>query len=78
MKCYIVPWWSSWLSDQISFSNPESDVVREFQGCHYGRHFDIGTEPFSNSEPSCHPSCHSMPSIKFRLNLTYGLGGDLV
>ena len=26
--CYIVPpWWSSWLSDQIAFSNPESDVV---------------------------------------------------
>ena len=28
MICYIVPWWPSWLSDQIAFSNPESDVVR--------------------------------------------------
>ena len=27
MICYIVPWWPSWLSDQIAFSNPESDVV---------------------------------------------------
>ena len=27
MICYIVPWWQSWLSDQIAFSNPESDVV---------------------------------------------------
>ena len=27
MICYIVPWWPSWLSDQIASSNPESDVV---------------------------------------------------
>ena len=27
MVCYIVPWWPSWLSDQITFSNSESDVV---------------------------------------------------
>ena len=27
MICYIVPWWPSWLSDQIAFSNPESDIV---------------------------------------------------
>ena len=26
MICYIVPWWPSWLSDQIAFSNPKSDV----------------------------------------------------
>ena len=25
--CYIVPWWLSWLSDQIAFNNSESDVV---------------------------------------------------
>ena len=27
MICYIVPGWPSWLSDQIAFSNSESDVV---------------------------------------------------
>ena len=27
MICYNVPWWPSWLSDQIAFSNSESDVV---------------------------------------------------
>ena len=27
MICYFVPWWPSWLSDHIAFSNPESDVV---------------------------------------------------
>ena len=27
MICYIVPWWPSWLSDLIAFSNSESDVV---------------------------------------------------
>ena len=26
MICYIVPCWPSWLSDQIAFSNSESDV----------------------------------------------------
>ena len=25
--CHTVPWWPSWLSDQIAISNPESDVV---------------------------------------------------
>ena len=28
MICYNVQWWPSWLSDQIAFSNPESDVSR--------------------------------------------------
>ena len=27
MVCYTVPWWPSWLSDQIAFSSSESDVV---------------------------------------------------
>ena len=27
MVCYSVSRWPSWLSDQIAFSNPESDVV---------------------------------------------------
>ena len=27
MMCYIVPLWPAWLSDQIPFSNSESDVV---------------------------------------------------
>ena len=27
MTCYIVLWWPSWISDQIAFNNPESDVV---------------------------------------------------
>ena len=38
MICYIVPWWPSWLSDQIAFSNSESDVVWRFQDCKYGHH----------------------------------------
>ena len=25
--CYIVPWWPSWISDQIAISNSDSDVV---------------------------------------------------
>ena len=24
MICYIVPWWPSWLSNQIAFNNSES------------------------------------------------------
>ena len=28
MICYILPWWPSCLSDQIAFSNPESNVVQ--------------------------------------------------
>ena len=42
--CYFVPWWLSLLSDQIAFSNPESDTI-----------FGIGTERFGNSESPCHP-----------------------
>ena len=38
--CYIVPWWPSWLSDQIATKAPI---------------LDIGTERFSNSELPCHP-----------------------
>ena len=34
---------------------------------------DVGTEQFNASQSPCHP----LPPIKFRLNLTYGLGGDL-
>ena len=76
MICYIVPWWSSWLSDPIGFSNSESDVVLRV----------------SRSLPSWPPSLilelndaailnlhvTPMPPIKFRLNLTYCLGGDVV
>ena len=35
MICYTVPWWPSWLSDQLAFSNLESE---EFQDCHHGCH----------------------------------------
>ena len=27
MICYFVPWWPSWVSDPVAFSNQESDVV---------------------------------------------------
>ena len=38
MTCYIVPRWTSWLSDQIAFSNSESAVVWRVSDCHHGPH----------------------------------------
>ena len=37
--CYIVPWWPSWMLDQIATKAPI---------------FEIGTERFSNSDSPCH------------------------
>ena len=55
MICYIVLRWSSWLSDQIPFSNSESDVLKRFKIATMYAILDIGTERFSNSESPCHP-----------------------
>ena len=75
MICYIVPWWPSWLSDQIALSNPESDVV--------GRGSRLPPWlPFWKLELKdlaiLNLHVTPMPPIKFRLNLTYRLGGDVV
>ena len=75
MICYIVPWWPSRLSDQIAYINPESDVVR--------RVLRLPTWPPSwtlelNDLAILNLNVTPMPPIKFRLNLTYGLGGDVV
>ena len=64
MICYIVSWWPSCLSDPIAFSNSESDVVWRVSRLPPWRH---------------HGYCSwTMPPMKFRLNLTYCLGGDVV
>ena len=75
MICYIVPWWPSWLSDQIAFSNSESDVV--------WRVSRLPPWPPSwilelNDLAMLNHNVTLMPPIKFRLNLTYCLGGDVV
>ena len=75
MICYIVPWWPSWLSDQIAFSNSESDVVWRVSRL----------PPWLSSwilelNDSAILNLHftTMPPIKFWLNLTYCLGGDVI
>ena len=35
--CYIVPWWPSWLSDQIALAIKNSMLLEEFHDCHNGR-----------------------------------------
>ena len=71
MICYIVPWWPSWLSDQIAFSNSESDDV-----------WRVSRLPSWILEMNdlAIPNLHviPVPPIKFWLNLTYCLGGDVV
>ena len=68
MICYIVPWWPSWLSDPIAFSNSESDVV--------WRVSRLPLWPPSwimelNDEAVLNLHVTPMPPIKFCLNLTY-------
>ena len=75
MICYIVPWWPSWLWDQIAFSNPESDVV--------WRVSRLPPWPTSwilelNDSAILNLHVNPMPPIKFRLNLSHCLGGDVV
>ena len=75
MICYIVPWWPSWLSDQIAFSNSESDVV--------WRVLRLPPWPSSwilelNDSAILNLHFTPMPPIKFRLNLTYCFGGDVI
>ena len=70
MICYIVSWWPSWLSDQIAFSNPESDVV--------WRDSRLSPRPPSwilelNYLAILNLYVTQMPPIKFWLNLTYCL-----
>ena len=56
MICYIVPWWPSWLSDQIVFSNSESDVVlKSFKIATRAVILDIDIEWLGNSESPFHP-----------------------
>ena len=123
MVCYIVPWVPSWLSDQIAFSNPESDVVwrisrlppwppswvlklsylailnlmsppcllssfgsiwlmlweeiwfEEFQDSRHGDHLG-----YQNRMIVAILNLHNtqVPPIKFKLNLTYRSGADMV
>ena len=70
---YIVPWWSSWLSDQTAYGNSESDVV--------WRVSRLPPWPPSwllelNNLTILNP--HIGPMVRFLLNLTYCLGGDVV
>ena len=75
MICYIVPWWPPWLSDQVAFSNSESDVVWRVS-----RLPPLPPSWILELKDSAILNLHftSMPPIKFWLNLTYGLGGDVV
>ena len=61
IRLIIVPWWPSWLSDQIAFSNPESDVGR--CDCHLG---------YGNGMILAILTLHvaQMPLTKFGLSLT--------
>ena len=75
MICYIVPWWPSWLSDQITFSNLESDVVWRVS-----RLTPWPSSCILEMKDSAILNLHFtlMPPIKFWLNLTYCLGEDVI
>ena len=73
--CYIVPWWPSWLSDQIAFSNSESDVVWRVSKLPPWPPFwllDLNNLAMLDLHVTL------MPPIKFWFNLTYRLGEDVV
>ena len=74
MICYIVPWWQSWLSNQVAFRIQNLMLFEEFQDCHNVAILGIGTEDFA----TLNLHFTSMPPIMFRLNLTYCFGGDVV
>ena len=71
MISYNVPWWPSWLSNQIAVSNLESDVVWSASRLTLPPSWIFELHDFNHSESACH-------AIKFWLNLTHGLGGDVV
>ena len=72
MICYIVPWWPFWLSDQIAFRNSESDVVSRLPPWPPSWLLELNDLAILNLHDT------PMPPIKFQLNLTYCLGGDVV
>ena len=72
MICYIVPWWPSWLSDLIAFSNSES-VFEDFQNCHRGRHLGYWNGMIL---AILNLYVAPIPTIKFWLKQTYGLGKE--
>ena len=75
MICYIVSWRPSWLSDQIAFSNPVSDVVwRVSRLPPWPPSWTLELNDFVILNPQFTP----MLPIKFRRNLTYWLWGDVV
>ena len=75
MICYIVPWWPSWLSDQIAFSNSESDVVWRVSRL---SPWPSSWIPKLNDSAILNLHFTPMSPIKFRLNLTYWMGGDVI
>ena len=80
MICFVVPRWSSWLWDQIAFSNPESDVVwRIWRLPPWPQPWILEPNDLAilNLHVTPMPTPPPTPSIKFRLNLTYGFGGDV-
>ena len=68
-------WWPTWLSDQIDFNYLESDVV-----------WRVSRLPLwlpswileLNNSAILNLHVTPMPPIKFRLNLTFCFGGDVV
>ena len=71
MIYYIVPWWPSWLSDQIAFRNPESDVVWRVSRLPTSWILELNDLAMLNFHVTL------MPPIKLR-SIWYGLGGDAV
>ena len=58
--CYIVPWWPYWLSDQIAFSNSETNVVlRVSRLLSWPPSRILELNDVSNSEFPCHPCFQS-------------------
>ena len=57
MICYTVPWWPSWLSDQIAF------CLKSFKSATIAAILHIGTEKFSNSKSPCQlVTSHQIPA----------------
>ena len=69
---YIVPWWSSWFSDPIALSNPESGVVWRVSRLPPSWILELNDSAVLNLHVAL------MPPIKFWFNLAYCLGGDVV
>ena len=75
MVCYIVPWcylgYKIWL--RLAIQNLM--LFKEFQYCRHGRHLEYWNWMIL---AILNLQVTSMPPIKFRLSLTYGLVGDMV